>query len=110
MDRDLSSIVHVIYVQSKLHKLFLNCLFCQTFPYNAFNPSINIICSYVWVIYKLQALLQKADILYQTQDYDVAYIYYSRGHKVYPKNKGFIEGMKKTEHEIGKFKRGKGIL
>ncbi|CAG2212395.1 TTC25 [Mytilus edulis] len=54
------------------------------------------------------ALLQKADILYQTQDYDVAYIYYSRGHKVYPKNKGFIEGMKKTEHEIGKFKRGKG--
>ncbi|XP_076090679.1 uncharacterized protein LOC143062782 isoform X2 [Mytilus galloprovincialis] len=55
-----------------------------------------------------EALLQKADILYQTQDYDVAYIYYSRGHKVYPKNKGFIEGMKKTEHEIGKFKRGKG--
>ncbi|XP_076090678.1 outer dynein arm-docking complex subunit 4-like isoform X1 [Mytilus galloprovincialis] len=58
-------------------------------------------------LYK-EALLQKADILYQTQDYDVAYIYYSRGHKVYPKNKGFIEGMKKTEHEIGKFKRGKG--
>ncbi|XP_052063789.1 outer dynein arm-docking complex subunit 4-like isoform X2 [Mytilus californianus] len=55
-----------------------------------------------------EALLQKADILYQTQDYDVAYIYYSRGHKVYPKNKGFIEGMKKTEHEIAKFKRGKG--
>lgn len=56
------------------------------------------------------ALLQKADILYQTQDYDLALIYYSRGHKVYPRNKGFIEGMKKSEHEIGKCRKGKGKI
>lgn len=53
-------------------------------------------------------MLQKADILHQTQDYDLALIYYSRGHKVYPRNKGFIDGMKKSEHEINKCKKGKG--
>lgn len=55
-----------------------------------------------------QALLQKADILHMTQDYDLALIYYSRGHKVYPRNKGFIDGMKKSENEINKCKKGKG--
>ncbi|XP_033733345.1 uncharacterized protein LOC117322500 isoform X1 [Pecten maximus] len=54
-----------------------------------------------------EALLQKAEVLFKTQNYEMALVYYNRGLKHYPKSVAFQEGVKKTDHFITKGNRKK---
>ncbi|XP_062568921.1 outer dynein arm-docking complex subunit 4-like [Saccostrea cucullata] len=55
-----------------------------------------------------EALLQKASLLYQSSNYELALVYYSRGHKHYPQNKDFIIGKEKAEMGINKGRKSRG--
>lgn len=55
-----------------------------------------------------EALLQKASLLYQSSDYELALVFYNRGHKHYPKNKDFLIGIEKAEMGINKGRKSRG--
>ncbi|KAK3106131.1 hypothetical protein FSP39_013351 [Pinctada imbricata] len=49
-----------------------------------------------------EALRQKADLLFKTENYEMASVYYNRGLKHYPRNKDFQDGVIKAEKEMNR--------
>ena len=51
----------------------------------------------LWILFGFQAILQKAEVLDQSGNYEMALVYYNRGAKHFPRSQEFKDGIKKAE-------------